>query len=159
MRTLLPWICVLMIATAIGDAQQEVNRARRRFDPPSVITATEAVYPLQSVVSGTVVLEVSLDDAAKITDIRVVRGIASLTEPAQRSVREWTFQAAKLDGKPVSAKIVVAFSFVPPNVGPRIRLAGLENALALDCHRKVYPAALCCMIMIGVALKVGFRPS
>ena len=120
MRTLLLWICVLMIATVIGDAQQEVNRARRRFDPPSVITATEAVYPLQSVVSGTVVLEVSLDDAAKITVIRVVRGIASLTEPAQRSVREWTFQAAKLDGKPVPSKMVVAFSFVPPNVGPRI---------------------------------------
>jgi outer membrane biosynthesis protein TonB len=85
-----------------------------------VVTAAEAVYPLQSVVSGTVVLEVSLDDAAKITDIRVVRGIASLTEPAERSVREWTFHAARLDGKPVSSKIVVAFSFVPPNVGPRI---------------------------------------
>lgn len=120
MRTLLPWIFALMIAAAIGDAQQEVNQARRRFDPPSVVTATEAVYPLQSVVSGTVVLEVSLDDAAKITDIHVVRGIASLTEPAERSVREWTFQAAKLDGKPVSSKIVVAFSFVPPNAGPRI---------------------------------------
>jgi hypothetical protein len=109
-----------MIAAAIGDAQQKVNQARRRFDPPSVITATEAVYPLQSVVSGTVVLEVSLDDAAKITDIRIVRGIASLTEPAQSSVREWTFRAATLDGKPVSSKIVVAFSFAPPNVGPRI---------------------------------------
>ena len=75
---------------------------------------------LQSVVSGTVVLEVSLDDTAKITDIRVVRGIASLTEPAERSVRQWTFQSAKLDGKPVSSKVVVAFSFVPPNVGPRV---------------------------------------
>jgi len=120
MRTVLPWICVLMVAAALGDAQQEVKQARRRFDPPSVVTATEAIYPLQSVASGTVVLEGSLDDAAKITDIRVVRGVASLTEPAERSVQEWTFQAAKLDGKPVSSKIVVAFSFVPPNVGPRI---------------------------------------
>jgi len=120
MRTLLAWICVIGFAVGTGTAQQGAKQERRRFDPPSVITATEAVYPLQSVVSGTVVLEVSLDDAAKITDIRVVHGIASLTEPAQRSVREWTFQAAKLDGKPVSSKIVVAFSFVPPNVGPRI---------------------------------------
>ncbi len=120
MRTLLARICVLGIAAAIGAAQQGEKQARRRFDPPSVVTATEAVYPLQSVVSGTVVFEVSLDDAAKITDIRVVRGIPSLTEPAERSVRQWTFQAAKLDGKPVSSKIVVAFSFVPPNVGPRV---------------------------------------
>jgi hypothetical protein len=58
--------------------------------------------------------------SAKITDIHVVRAIASLTEPAERSVRQWTFQAAKLDGEPVSSRIVVAFSFVPPNVGPRI---------------------------------------
>jgi hypothetical protein len=120
MRTLLAGICVLGLAAAIGAAQQGGKEARRRFDPPAVVTATEAVYPLQSVVSGTVVFEVSLDDAAKITDIRVVRGIASLTEPAERSVRQWTFQAAKLNGKPVSSKIVVAFSFVPPNVGPRV---------------------------------------
>jgi hypothetical protein len=120
MRTLLAWICIIAFAVGTCTAQQGAKQTRRRFDPPSVVTATEAVYPLQSVVSGTVVLEVSLDDAAKITDIRVVRGIASLTEPAERSVREWTFQAAKLDGKPVSSKIAVAFSFVPPNVGPRI---------------------------------------
>lgn len=120
MRTLLAWICVLGLAADMGAAPQGGKQARRRFDPPSVVTAVEAVYPLQSVVSGTVVLEVSLDAAAKITDVRVVHGIASLTEPAERSVRQWTFQAAKLGGKPVSSKIVVAFSFVPPNVGPRV---------------------------------------
>lgn len=120
MRILLMWICVLGITAEFGAAQQEVKQVRRRFEPPSVVTAVEAVYPLQSVVSGTVVLEVSLDDAGKVTDIRVVRGIASLTEPAERSVRQWTFQAAKLNGKPVSSKIVVAFSFVAPNVGPRV---------------------------------------
>ena len=120
MRTLLAWICIIGFGVGPCTAQQGAKQTRRRFDSPSVVTATEAVYPLQSVASGTVVLEVSLDDAAKITDIRVVRGIASLTEPAERSVRQWTFQAAKLDGKPVSSRIVVAFSFVPPNVGPRI---------------------------------------
>lgn len=120
MRILLAWICIIGFAVGPCNAQQGAKQTRRRFDPPSVVTATEAVYPLQSVASGTVVLEVSLDDAAKITDIRVVRGIASLTEPAERSVRQWTFQAAKLDGKPVSSRIVVAFSFVPPNVGPRV---------------------------------------
>jgi TonB family protein len=81
---------------------------------------TAVIYPLNSVASGTVVLEVSLDGAGKITDIRVVRGIASLTEPAEDSVRQWTFQPAKLNGKPVRSKIARAFSFVPPNVGPRV---------------------------------------
>jgi TonB family protein len=85
-----------------------------------VISAVEAVYPLQSVATGTVVLEVSLDEVGKITDVRVVRGIASLTEPAEPSVRQWKFQPAEFDGEPASSKIVVAFSFVPPNVGPRV---------------------------------------
>lgn len=112
--------CFLGLLASAGFAQQVDKQGRRHFVPPSVVTATEAVYPLHSVVSGTVVLEVSLDTVGKITDIRVVRGIASLTEPAEQSVRQWTFQAASLDGKPVSSKIVVAFSFVPPNVGPRV---------------------------------------
>jgi TonB family protein len=120
MRRFVTLACLLVVVVGLDAAQQEEKRSRRRFDPPSVVTATEAVYPLQSVVSGTVVLEVSLDGTGKITDIRVVRGIASLTEPAEHSVREWVFQPANLDGKPVSLKIVVAFSFVPPNVGPRV---------------------------------------
>ncbi len=120
MRTLLALTCIVAMAVGIGAAQQGEKQTRRCFDPPSVVTAAEAVYPLQSVASGTVVLEVSLDDDGKITDIRVVRGIASLTESAERSVQQWKFQAAKLDGKPVLSKIAVAFSFVPPNVGPRV---------------------------------------
>jgi TonB family protein len=121
MRRFVTMACLLLgVVVALGSARQGEKQVRRHFSPPSVVTATEAVYPLQSVVSGTVVLELSLDSAGKITDIRVVRGIASLTEPAERSVRQWTFQAAHLDGEPVSSKIVVAFSFVPPNVGPRI---------------------------------------
>lgn len=120
MRTLLAWICIIGLAVGIDAAQQGAKQAPPHYDPPAVISAVEAVYPLQSVAIGTVVLEVSLDEAGRITDVRVVRGIASLTEPAERSVRQWKFQPAAFDGKPVSSKIVVAFSFVSPNVGPRV---------------------------------------
>jgi TonB family protein len=119
-RTFITLSCLLGILFGLGAAQGGATRGGHRFDPPSVVTAAEAVYPLQSVVSGTVVLELSLNEAAKITDIRVVKGIASLTQPAEQSVRQWSFQPAKLDGKSVPSKIVVAFSFVPPNVGPRV---------------------------------------
>lgn len=120
MRRFVTLACLLGFLVSAGFAQQGDKQGRRRFVPPSVVAATEAVYPLQSVASGTVVLEVSLDAAGKIADIRVVRGVASLTEPAEHSVRQWTFQPASLDGKTVPSKLVVAFSFVPPNVGPRV---------------------------------------
>lgn len=119
MRIFLILSFILAIAAKIVIPQQRAQQPLPRFDPPTVTEVAEAVYPLQSVVSGTVVLEVSLDDKGKIADVRVVRGIPALTEPAERSLRQWKFQPAKLDGKPVASKVPVAFSFVPPNVGPR----------------------------------------
>lgn len=119
MRSPLPFTFLLAMTITAGPAQQAGRHGTPRFDPPTVTTVTEAVYPLQSIASGTVVLEVSLDDGGKITDVRVVRGIPSLTESAEQAVQGWKFQPARLNGKPVSSKVPVAFSFVPPNVGPR----------------------------------------
>jgi protein TonB len=116
------FFCLLGIVFGLAAAPSAKTRTNQRFDPASVVTSVDAIYPLQSVVSGTVLLELSLNKAGKIVDIRVVKGFASLTEPAEQCVRQWSFQPSKLDGKPVSSKIVVAFSFVPPNVGPRDQL-------------------------------------
>jgi TonB family protein len=120
-RRFMTLVCLLGLIFGLEVARGGQKRAiSHRFDPPAVVNAVQAIYPLNSVVSGTVVLELSLDDTGKITDIHVVKGIGSLTEPAEQSARQWSFQAAKLDGRPVSSKIVLAFSFVPPNVGPRV---------------------------------------
>jgi TonB family protein len=91
-----------------------------RFTPPSVVAVTDAVYPINSVASGTVVLEVTIDEGGKVAAVKVVRGIASLTEEAERAVRQWKFQPARFGGHPVSSRIPVAFSFVPPGFGPRL---------------------------------------
>ncbi len=120
MRHVLISVYLLGSLAALSAAQEQKNLERPRLDPPAVVSTVEAIYPLQSVASGTVVLEVALDDQGAITDVRVVRGIPSLTEPAERSVRQWKFKPAQLDGAPARSRIVVAFSFVPPNVGPRI---------------------------------------
>jgi TonB family protein len=120
MRSVLIWIGILRLSVGLGAVQEKKTPESPRFDPPAVVSTVEAIYPLQSVASGTVVLEVALDDTGKITAVRVVRGIPSLTESAERSVRHWKFRPARLDGAPVNSKVVVAFSFVPPNVGPRI---------------------------------------
>jgi TonB family protein len=120
MRTVLASICLLGLFAGFRTVQERGKPRSPLFDPPAIISTFEAIYPLQSVASGTVVLEVALDDIGKITDVRVVRGIPSLTESAERSVRQWKFRPAQLDGEPVHSKMAVAFSFVPPNGGPRI---------------------------------------
>lgn len=118
-RILLTAMGLLMLMALVTTGQQTPKQAAPIFEPPSVLNAVEATYPLQSIASGTVVLEVSLDETGKITDIHVVRGIASLTEAARRSMQQWTFQPAKLNRRPVPSKFAVAFSFVPPTLGPR----------------------------------------
>ena len=119
MRSVLMWIGILGVSVGLGSVQEEKKPEPPRFDPPAVVRAAEVIYPLRSVASGTVVLEVSLDETGKITDVRVVRGIPSLTESADRSIRQWEFQPAQLNGEPVHSKMTVAFSFVPPIVRPR----------------------------------------
>ena len=119
MRSPLPFTFLLAVTITAGAAQQAGRHGTPQFDPPTVTTVTEAVYPLQSVASGTVVLEVTLNNGGKIAGVRVVRGLPSLTELAEQAVQGWRFQPARLNGKPVPSKVPVAFSFVPPNVGPR----------------------------------------
>lgn len=119
MRAILTGISLFGLLVVFAGATMQEKQATPQFTPPAVVTAVDAFYPVQSIASGTVVLEASLDETGKITDVRVVRGIPSLTEVAEQSLRQWTFQPAKWNGKPVPSKVPVAFSFVPPTHGPR----------------------------------------
>src|SRR6476620_8711743 len=110
-------VIVLFVAPGILPSPQAAKQNSPRYEPPAVILAADVAYPLQSVASGTVVLEVALDETGKISDVRVVRGIDSLTEPAERSVRQWKFQAAKIDeSRPPRKSRWRSRSCLPPSV-------------------------------------------
>jgi len=81
------------------------------FVPPQVSSAAFAQYPTASVGFGTVVLDLKIGAGGQLTNVRVVRKIASLTTPCINAVHGWTFDPATLDGKPVAAGLVVAFVF------------------------------------------------
>lgn len=104
-----------LFSVGIGEAE-----AAPRFEPPSIISTAQAVYPINSVAWGTVILEVQLDQHGSIDAVKVLHGIPSLTGPAVTAVKKWKFSAAKLNGYGIESRIPVAFTFVPPNVGPRI---------------------------------------
>ena len=80
-----------MIST--GRFSTKRNQETPSYQPPAVVSDTEAVYPISSVASGTVVLEAARDDRDAITSVLVVRGIPSVTEEAVRALRQWKFQA------------------------------------------------------------------
>lgn len=120
MRALIATLCLAPSFVILGWVHKSTQE-HLRFDPPSVTSTAQALYPPHSVASGTVILEVGLDTEGKISDVRVVHDIPSLTESAQQSLRQWKFQPAILDGGPVKSKVTVAFTFSSANLGPSIQ--------------------------------------
>ena len=57
----------------------------------------------QASIEGVVKLEVSVDEAGRVTQVRVVKGLGyGLDEAAVAAARQWTFKPATRCGKPVS---------------------------------------------------------
>jgi TonB family protein len=90
------------------------THAKTGFQPARGSSASGIEYPVNTVAFGAVVLEVTLDESGAVQDIRPVREIASLTEPAVHSVKGWHFKPALMDGTPVPSLVTVAIMFNPP---------------------------------------------
>jgi TonB family protein len=86
------------------------------FAPPQVATAQYAQYPVRSIATGPVVLDVTVHSTGSIQRVTPVLGVPSLVKPATAAVRRWTFTPAKLNDAPVDADTVVAFVFRSPTI-------------------------------------------
>jgi Ca-activated chloride channel family protein len=63
-------------------------------------------------IEGAVVTELEIDEAGAVTDIKVLRGLPlGLTEKAVEAIRQWRFEPATLDGKPVATRYVQTVHF------------------------------------------------
>ncbi len=82
---------------------------------PTILYREKARYTEEAKnngVQGTVVLQIVFHVSGKITDIRVIRGLPhGLTENAIEAAKRIRFEPAKKDGKPVSVRGVLEFSF------------------------------------------------
>jgi protein TonB len=111
-------LVLFFFAAGLSLAQRPEPLKEPRFEPAEVTFAVEAPYPPNSVAAGTVVFEVTLSASGEIENIRRVREVASLTDVAERALKQWRFRPATLDGKPVRSKTSVAFTFTRPVVAP-----------------------------------------
>lgn len=108
-------------ANAFGAAstpEQSGGDAVSVFTPLRIIAQTAPSYPFDSVAAGTVALQVTIDRAGAIQNIKVLHDIPSLTEPAESAVRRWKFKPATFDGKPVATSMVASFAFRVPSWHP-----------------------------------------
>jgi hypothetical protein len=114
MRIALAFSLLLLLPAASAVCAQGAEPAAQRYDPARLSRASEVPHPANAIASGIVLLEARVSDAGQVLDVRALRGIPSLTEPAARAVRGWTFEPARMNGRAVEAVVPVAVGFTVP---------------------------------------------
>jgi len=94
--------------------QDDEARIQSRFQPPQVTYATFPVYPLNALMAGTVILEVSINETGKGRNPKVLQDAPPFTATATQAIDDWRFMPATLDGRPVESKVVLVFCFPQP---------------------------------------------
>jgi periplasmic protein TonB len=62
--------------------------------------------------NGDVILDVTIDEAGKISDLKLVRGIEpTIDATVIATVRQWTFKPADRDGQPVASEQQILFHY------------------------------------------------
>jgi len=81
--------------------------------PPEIAVASFASSPATSAGWGAVVLDVTLDKYGSVKKVDTIRDVPSLTAEATDTLKRWTINPAKFNGKAIESKLVVAFVFRP----------------------------------------------
>jgi TonB family protein len=89
------------------------------FQPAALVKANYAVYPPNTVASGTVVMMVRVGSDGSVHRVRVLRGKGVLVDAATAAVKTWGFTPATYKGSGVGADVAVAFVFASPQAGTR----------------------------------------
>lgn len=117
------------VTTAAAHEPDEVDHAPDTA--PVLRKRVEAVYPPQARaagVSGTVALELSVDAAGKVTDVKVTRSAGfGFDESAVAAARGLEFRPATHDGEPVAATVAFEQRFtLRPHVTAETATDGVE---------------------------------
>jgi protein TonB len=81
---------------------------------PALISRVEPDYPAVAVsgkISGTVILEATVDAAGVVTDVSVLRSLPVLDKAAVKAVRQWRYQPLVLNGIAEPFILVVTVTF------------------------------------------------
>jgi len=98
----------------------------------SAVRRVEPVYPplaKAAQVSGSVVVEVTVDETGAVSEARALSGHPLLKDPAVAAARGWAFTPTKLEGVPVKVIGTITFNF---ELGDPKRLEQLEAKVRQD---------------------------
>jgi TonB-like protein len=84
--------------------------------PAIPIELSDPGYLATSIAEGEVILELRVSETGAIQDVRVVNGVAGLSEFTERGVRSWRFAAALWNGMAVPGTVIAVVSYLRPVV-------------------------------------------
>jgi protein TonB len=90
------------------------KRIGGELQAPALIHRVEPEYPGVAVggkVSGTVILEATVNESGAVTEVTVLRSIKVLDQAAIKAVKQWRYQPLVLNGQPVPFILVVTVTF------------------------------------------------
>jgi protein TonB len=90
------------------------KRVGGELQAPALIHRVEPEYPGVAVggkVSGTVILEATVNESGAVTDVTILRSIKVLDQAAIKAVKQWRYQPLVLNGQPVPFILVVTVTF------------------------------------------------
>ncbi len=82
--------------------------------PARLISKVALVYPIMAKnqhVTGNVVVDALIDTNGHVTTMNVISGPTLLHQAAKDALRQWKYQPASLDGKPVAMHLTVTLQF------------------------------------------------
>jgi protein TonB len=95
-------------------APAKPRRVGGEIQAPALISRVEPLYPGVAVsgkITGTVILEATVDEAGAVTAVSVLRSLPVLDQAAVKAVRQWRYQPLVLNGKPEPFILVVTVTF------------------------------------------------
>ena len=89
------------------------------YVPPGISAAAYCHYPTSTIAAGATVVQVTVRPDNSIGEVQVVRPLGGGFVPlAIAAAKQWQFQAAALDGTPLSSKVAIAFVFSSRAMNP-----------------------------------------
>lgn len=94
--------------------QHEPVRVGNEVLEAKLMRSVDPVYPEQARragISGEVLLQATIDEKGRVSDVKVVRGHRLLNAAAIEAVRQWQYSPALLNGNPMSVPTYVTLKF------------------------------------------------
>jgi hypothetical protein len=106
-----------VILQPAAESEGGARAASPDFVAPRVSSVVYAVYPVTSIASGAVVMNVRISRTGRVVEASAVFAVPSFGDSAIAAAKACRFTPARFRGKPIAWNAVIAYVFRSPTIG------------------------------------------